>query len=168
MLDDVYPRVRRGPPRPSAVLAPQAFSLPPKTKRYMVRGRGAMLLPVAAGSRITVVSDEGGQPCEIVTAGSDGRIDVSSSGPQAMRTPPGSRRCRPRAIGRCVAFGGEPRRGASTSRRGGGPAPLRGRDAHGPEEGFTAQRDGMVIVAAPGGRMGFKSHRDPKKERPRS
>jgi aminomethyltransferase len=76
MSATLYPRVQPGPPKPSAILQPRVFSLPPGTERYCVPGAGAILVPVFAGDRLTVANDEGGQPCEIVCADAKGMIDA--------------------------------------------------------------------------------------------
>ncbi|MEO0864565.1 MAG: aminomethyltransferase, partial [Pseudomonadota bacterium] len=68
MLDDPYPKIRPGPPRPSRIIQPAQFSMPKGTERYVVQGAGAVLIPVEAGDHVTVINDEGGQVCEIVSA----------------------------------------------------------------------------------------------------
>ncbi|SFR05907.1 DUF1989 domain-containing protein [Poseidonocella sedimentorum] len=77
MLDNPYPKVRPGPPRPSQIIQPMQFSMPPGAERYVVQGAGAVLIPVEAGDQITVTNDEGGQVCEIVSA--DERQTVTHS-----------------------------------------------------------------------------------------
>lgn len=77
MLDDIYAKVRPGPPRPSKIFLPSQFSLPPGTERYVVEGMGAVLIPIYAGDQITVINDEGAQTCELVAAGKGGKIDPS-------------------------------------------------------------------------------------------
>ncbi len=88
MLDDPYPKVRPGPPKPSTIIKPQVFSLPPGTERYAVEGCGAVLIPVETGDQITITNDEGAQPCEVIAATPKGKIDAgllgqSGSGPAA-------------------------------------------------------------------------------------
>ena len=83
MLDDLYPQVQPGPPRPSQILLHSQFSLPRGTERYVVEGAGAILLPVNAGDQVIVINDEGGQVCEIVGADSKGRIDAALLGTTA-------------------------------------------------------------------------------------
>ena len=54
-------------------------------------GGGALALRVQVGDRLTLVNDEGGQPCEVVAARPDGRIDagllgqVSNSGAEGLK-----------------------------------------------------------------------------------
>ncbi|WP_299774762.1 DUF1989 domain-containing protein [uncultured Tateyamaria sp.] len=74
MLDDPYPKVKPGPPRPSRIIQPVQFSLPPGTERYVVQGGGAVLIPVEAGDQVTIINDEGGQVCEVVCADDQGRV----------------------------------------------------------------------------------------------
>ena len=62
MLDD-YAIVQQGPPRPSRIIQPQVFSMPPGTERYVVEGRGAALIPLESGDQLTIINDEGGQCC---------------------------------------------------------------------------------------------------------
>jgi aminomethyltransferase len=86
MLDDLYPKVQPGPPRPSQIIQPVQFSLPPGTERHVVQGRGAVLIPVETGDQIKVINDEGGQICEIVGADdrqrtTDGILDRAPDAP---------------------------------------------------------------------------------------
>ncbi len=66
MLDDLYPLINPGPPRPSQIITPSQFSMPAGTERYVVEGLGAVLISVEPGDQVTVINDEGGQVCEIV------------------------------------------------------------------------------------------------------
>ena len=81
MLDD-YPSVRLGPPKPSNVIRPSVFSLPPGTERYVVPGMGAVLIPIETGDRLTIINDEGGQPCEILACDKGGKCDLGIIGGQ--------------------------------------------------------------------------------------
>ena len=75
MLDD-YPIVRPGAPKPSTIIKPRVFSLPPGTERYVVEGQGAILIPVETGDELTIVNDEGGQRCEVVACDGKGAADA--------------------------------------------------------------------------------------------
>lgn len=75
MNDMSFPEVVKGPPKPSGLYQPSVFSLPKGTERYVVEGCGAILIRVETRDRVTVINDEGGQPCEIVAAEDKGRID---------------------------------------------------------------------------------------------
>lgn len=149
----IPPPVRSGPPRPSLIREPLSLRAVPGSERYRVEGAGAILVPVAAGDRLRLVNDEGGQVCEIVAARPDGRCDTGvlgqtggddASGLKALLTSGEPSLARLRA--------GLAKRGIDLSK-----APairLFGSDSRaGAEESFTAARDGVVIVAAPGGGM---------------
>lgn len=79
MLDD-YPKVQPGPPKPSSIIKPNVFSMPPGTERYEIPGQGAALIPIDAGDTITIINDEGGQICEIVASDDKGRVDAALIG----------------------------------------------------------------------------------------
>ncbi len=156
MSDMRFPEVPSGPPRPSGLYQPSVFSLPKGSERYVVEGSGAVLIPVEQGDRVTIINDEGGQVCEIVAADKKGAIDAGII----------------EAVANCDAGGLKALLdGADHSLRG-----LRmGLQARGmdlsqggavrifdwvtpakAEQMFTAQRDGVVIIAAPGGIMDFE------------
>lgn len=77
---DLYADVKTGPPVPSKIIRPSAYSLPPGTERYVVEGCGAVLIPMEQGDHITIRNDEGGQVCELVVADSKGKIDAGIVG----------------------------------------------------------------------------------------
>ena len=83
MLDQPYPSVIPGPPRPSRILTPQGFSRHHGQERHVIPGGGAALLQLHAGDRLSVVNDEGGQPAELIAAAKDGRIDAALLGQAA-------------------------------------------------------------------------------------
>jgi len=156
MLDD-YPKVRSGPPRPSEIVKPAVFSLPAGTERYVVQGQGAVLIPLEAGDRFSISNDEGGQPCEVIVCGKNGKVDPSIIGASAQGD----------AGGLKALLDGD-----DTSLRG-----LRmGLDARGIDVAtatavhlfeattpakttaeFTASRAGAVVVAAPAPRMDYEA-----------
>lgn len=80
MLDDIYPKVTAGPPKPSVISEPRIFSLPKDTERYVIEGCGAILVPIEAGDQISIFNAEGGQPCEVIAACPKGIIDPSILG----------------------------------------------------------------------------------------
>ncbi len=82
MLDN-YPNVKAGPPKPSRIIQPQVFSLPPGVERYVVDGQGAVLIPIDTGDQITIINDEGGQHCEVVVCDPKGRSDAGIIGANA-------------------------------------------------------------------------------------
>ena len=157
MNDLSFPAVKNGPPVPSGLYQPSVFSLPKGTERYVVEGCGAILVAVETGDRITVTNDEGGQPCEIVAADAKGAIDAGlisalansdagglkgllASSDQSLR----GLRMGLDARGIDLAAGGAVRFFDSAT-----PAKT--------EQEFTVQRDGIVIIAAPGGIMDFET-----------
>lgn len=153
MLDDQYPQVVPGPPKPSAIIQPRVFSLPPGTERYVVSGGGAILIPLAAGDRLTVINDEGGQQCEIVAASAKGAIDAGILGQSANSDAAGLKALLSGDAQslRGLRMGLEAR-GIDLAKAGG----LRMFDATTAaktEAGFRAERDGVAIIAAPGGIM---------------
>lgn len=153
MLDDQYPNVSPGPPRPSQIIAPKVFSMPPGTERYVVEGSGAILIPVETGDTITVINTEGGQPCEIVTAQASGTIDCGVLGASANSTAEGLKALLvsdDRSL-RGLRMGLDAR-GIDLGKA----EALRVFDAATPantQEQFQIQRDGVAIIAAPGGPM---------------
>ena len=155
MLEMRYPEVKAGPPRPSVIVEPRVFSLPPGTERYVVEGAGAILIRVEAGDRLRVVNTEGGQRCEIVTARPDGAIDPGILGEAGTGEATGLRAllAGSETSLRGLRMGLEAR-GIDLARArsvdvfdSGSPA--------GDEAEFTVQRDGVAVVAAPGGIMDF-------------
>jgi aminomethyltransferase len=80
MIESLYPEVKSGPPKPSQIIQPNAFSLPTGTERYVVEGSGAILIPTEAGDSVTVINTEGGQKCEILAADRKGKLDPSIFG----------------------------------------------------------------------------------------
>jgi len=88
MLED-YPRIRPGPPKPSVILEPKVFSLPPGTERYVIPGAGAILVPVYAGDKFTITNDEGGQPCEIVITDDYGTLSPEILGHTSSKSADG-------------------------------------------------------------------------------
>jgi aminomethyltransferase len=156
MLDEPYPQVQPGPPRPSQILLPSQFSLPRGTERYVVEGAGAILLPVYAGDHITITNDEGGQVCEVIGADDKGRIDAGLFGTTANAPADGLRALLlsdDRSL-RGMRMGIEARKidlaqaqavqlfSATSSAKS--------------EETLTVQRDGTMIVAAPAAKMDFE------------
>ena len=80
MLDDIFPKVQPGPPKPSGILAPSMFSMLPGTERYVVPGCGAALIALDPGDQIIVVNEEGGQPCEVLAFDEKGRSSAGLLG----------------------------------------------------------------------------------------
>lgn len=157
MLSLRYPEVVAGPPRPSAIIMPGQFSLPKGTERYVVPGGGALLVDVEPGDRVTVVNTEGGQACELVALGPDGKSD-----PNVLNVAGNSNAAGLKAL----LLSGEESLGQfrrKIERRGinlGGAAAVRlfgEATPAGTAEDFVAQRAGSLIVAAPGGPMSLET-----------
>jgi aminomethyltransferase len=151
-MNQMQPVVRRAP-RASVVLDRSVRALPSGTERYVVPGAGSVVVPVSAGDTVTVRDVEGCQPCELLFAGADGRVD-----PRGLGVPAGAR---PDGLLALLADGGESARqtraalarraidlvGSRALRVFGGDSPA------GSTARFTVERDGLLIVAAPGGVM---------------
>ena len=144
---------RPGPPLPSRPRRAAALSLAPAQERHVVPGAGAAVIAIAAGDRLEIVNDEGGQRCELLAARPDGRWDAGLLGWQADGPADGLR---------ALLASGEPSLGRlrqALARRGIDPAGARAIGLFGPTANagtsvaFTAQGDGWAIVAAPGGPM---------------
>ncbi|MBL8576413.1 MAG: aminomethyltransferase family protein [Mesorhizobium sp.] len=151
-----YPTVLSGPPRPSAIVRPGKFSLPAGMERYVVPGGGALLVEIGAGDRVTVLNAEGGQACELVALGSDGRADPGVIGARSNSNAAGLKALLLSGEESLLQFRRKiERRGINLA----GVEAIRFFDATTPagtEEHFVAQRDGSLIVAAPGGPMSLE------------
>jgi glycine cleavage system T protein (aminomethyltransferase) len=142
------------PPLPVPGLKP----VDPRSESYWVRPGGATVIPVAGDDRLTVIDPDGGQPAEVTVLAPDGRHDAAALG-VAEDGPATVLRA---LLGRDGAGHGAPAAGgflADLHARG-----LRPHDAlavaiFGPDsrpgasQAFLAQRDTVVVVAAPGGRV---------------
>ena len=147
-----------GPPRPSTILRPGASALPAGCERHVVPGGGILAVEIGAGDRIDVIDVEGLQPCELIAAGADGKIDATVLGAEPNAEADGARTalsaeshsartCRARLERRGIDLAG------ARAIRLFGPGSRAGET-----ETFTAARDGVLIVAVPGGAMGVDSH----------
>ncbi|MEF2549488.1 DUF1989 domain-containing protein [Aurantimonas sp. E1-2-R+4] len=147
---------RAGPPRPSQIIEPLAFTMAPGSERHVVPGQGAILFAVEAGDRITITNDEGGQHCEVIAADARGTIDAGILGETANSQAPGLRAL--------LADGDASLRKLrqGLERRGIDPAQagaiglFEGTTPPGNSVSLTVQRDGMVVIAAPGNAMDFE------------
>ena len=157
-MDAPYPEVTRGPPRPSRIIRPGDLSLPAGIERYSVPGSGAILVEVEAGDTVTVRDAEGGQACELVAFDNEQRADSGILGVPADSDAAG--------LKALLLAGDESLRSfrRKMERRGldlAGAKALRifgARTPSGTEESFAVQRDGALIVAAPGGPMPVDGH----------
>ncbi|MBC7479159.1 MAG: DUF1989 domain-containing protein, partial [Pseudorhodobacter sp.] len=156
MLDSLYPNVIPGPPRPSRILTPSGLQRQAGRERHVVPGGGALLLSIGQGDAIRIVNDEGAQPCELVAAHKDGRIDAGILNAKANATGEGLKSML--ALGELAGAGlgrlrqGLARRQIDLSQG----AAIRLFDLTTPAkaaESFTALADGHLVIAAPGPAM---------------
>src|SRR6478672_6735778 len=88
-MNQMQPLVLRRAPPASVVLDRSVRALPHGTERYVVPGAGSVVVPVSAGDTVTVRDLEGCQPCELVFAGADGRVDPRGLGVPGGASPDG-------------------------------------------------------------------------------
>ncbi|OYU39906.1 MAG: aminomethyltransferase [Pseudorhodobacter sp. PARRP1] len=153
MLDS-YPTVRPGPPRPSQIITPEPFGTRMGLERFEVPGGGAWLIRLATGDQVTVVNLEGGQRAELVAADAEGRVDPGILGAPGNADAAGLKAllAEARAPGIAGLRLGIERRGINLE--GARAVALFGADSPpGDAETFTATRDGVLIIAAPGAAM---------------
>jgi aminomethyltransferase len=154
MLDSIYPRVIPGPPRPSRILTPASLIARSGLERYEVPGGGAILVGLGAGDRITLVNTEGGQVADLVAADARGAIDAGILGVAANSGAVGLKALLAAGAGpglRGLRLGLE-RRGIDLAKAG-AVSLFETTTPAGTEATFTATRDGVLIVAAPGAAM---------------
>ncbi|MFC3180775.1 DUF1989 domain-containing protein [Cypionkella sinensis] len=153
MLDS-YPTVRPGPPRPSQILTPEPFGTRMGLERFEVPGGGGWLIRLNTGDQVTVVNLEGGQRAELVAADATGRVDPGMLGTNGNADAAGLKAllAESRAPGIAGLRLGIERRGINLADA--RAVALFGADSPaGDTESFTATRDGVLIIAAPGGAM---------------
>ena len=128
-------------------------SLPERTERYRVPGGGSLVVEVAAGDRLKLTDLEGAQPCELAFAASDGRFDSAALGVRADGSGEGLK-----AV--LATARDDARRTVSALRRRSidlGAVRTVGlfgaTGSPGETAEFAVSRDGLLIVAAPGGDM---------------
>ncbi|WP_136440913.1 DUF1989 domain-containing protein [Pacificoceanicola onchidii] len=149
MLDDLYPKVVKGPPRPSGIHEPRVFSMPPGMERYVVEGCGAILLRLETGDTLSVQNTEGGQVCEVVCTTDGGKSDPGMLGETGHGPAAGLQRLMVSndASLRSMRMGLDARgidlATVSAIHLFESTTPA------GTEATFTASRDGVVIIAAP-------------------
>jgi aminomethyltransferase len=137
-------------PRPSRILRPGLRVLAANTERYPIPGGGSVTVQVFAGDRITVTDIEGLQPCEILFAGADGRCDPGGIGAKPTGAPDG--------LMALLAADGDSATRTRAALKHHGIALEKAKAIHvfgsssipGNRASFTVERDGLLIVAAPG------------------
>lgn len=140
---------RPGPPRPTRPrrMEPQAGAV----ERHLVPGGGAICVQVAAGDLITLANTEGGQRAELLAAHPDGRPDAGLLGTPADGPADGLQAvlAQTPALRAALARRGILPEGARVIRLFGAGSPA------GDTASFTAQGNGWLVAAAPGGPMDF-------------
>lgn len=138
------------PPRPSLIYRPGMPALPLGVERYVVEGGRLIVVGIEAGDRLTLTDLEGCQPCEIVTADLKGRVDLGIVGRKATAAAKGIRAAlaADEESARIVRRGLERRKidlsGAKALRLFSSDSPAGNRAE------LVAERDGVIIVSAPG------------------
>ena len=158
MSQSPYPAIASGPPRPSAILRPGQLALPAGMERYHVQGNGALLIEVETGDTVTVRNLEGGQPCELLAWDQAGASDAGVLNEKSNSNGAGLKALLTDGDDSLAAL----RRGlerrqlqldkAQAVRVFGGATPA------GTEQSFAIVRDGMLVIAAPGGPMLVDGH----------
>ncbi|MEZ5755898.1 MAG: DUF1989 domain-containing protein [Paracoccaceae bacterium] len=153
---DLYPKVIPGPPRPSRILTPSSVVPHSGKERHEVPGNGAILIRIGAGDRVVIGNPEGGQRVELVAADDKGRIDAGVLGVAANSDAGGLKALL--AAGPRAGSGlgglrlGLERRGIDLATAG-AVTLFSAETPAGAEESFTITRDGVLVIAAPGGDM---------------
>jgi aminomethyltransferase len=125
-------------------------ALAPGAERYRVRGGGTLVVPVQAGDECTLIDVEGGQSCEVAFCDQQGIFDTGSLGLRPEGHGDGLLRILAREQESAIRV----RR--ALQRRGGDLATIRTATLFGAGSTagnrtlFTAQRPGLVVIAAPG------------------
>lgn len=153
MLDSPYPRVIPGPPKASRILTPRDMQRKSGIERYEVPGGGALLVEIDQGDQITVTNAEGGQVAELLAADPSGAIDPMILGAAGD--------CAGEGLRALIVAGGPGmgRLRAGLIRRGIDLGRARALRLFGPgtpaatAASFTAQRKGVLVLAAPGDAM---------------
>jgi aminomethyltransferase len=113
---------------------------------WPVRPGAATVVELKGGDRVTVIDPDGGQPAELTALAPDGREDLGALGASSDGAASALREA-PEALQSVLAERGL-RTGDARALR------LFGRDgAPGASEAFDCERDVLLVVAAPGGRV---------------
>lgn len=156
MLESIYPAVPVGPPPSSRIVTPASMSIHSGIEHFEVKGAGAILIPLMTGDKTTLRNAEGGQSTELIAVDSEGRIDTGMIGLPANGMAEGLKALLSGEAATGSGLGGLrlglERRGIDLAKA----KSVTLFDEHtlaGTEETFVAQRDGVLVVAAPGGPM---------------
>ncbi len=140
-------------PPASRILRPGVRTIPPRVERYPVPGGGSVVVPVSAGDGLLLTDSEGGQPCEVLFCDGSGRFDPAALGASGATDAAGFRAML------ASASEGAARTLAALRRRNMDLAQARAirlfgnQSPAGGTASLTVARDGILIVAAPGGAM---------------
>jgi glycine cleavage system T protein (aminomethyltransferase) len=134
-------------------MRPGSVSLTPGEERYTVAGGGVIAVPIHVGDQLRLVDLEGMQACEVVAADAAGAVDPTILGARADGDATGLRQI--------LSSNSESARSVRSGLelRGIDLAQARainlfgGESRAGDDARFTVTRDGLLIVAAPGGAM---------------
>ncbi|MBC6438993.1 MAG: DUF1989 domain-containing protein [Rhodospirillales bacterium] len=135
--------------------------LPPGVERYSMDGGGSVVVRIFAGDTVRIVNREGGQVCEVVAMSADGReepgiLGQTGDGPaEGLRTTLAQGGENAGSLLAALKARGLPARFERSIRRFNAETP-----AH-EETGFTVERDGVMVVAAPGGDMEVSDQNPP-------
>lgn len=139
-------------PVSTAIRVPGLRALPPGVERYRVPGGGSIVVKLAPGDVLRVRDTEGAQPCELVVY-AGGRAEPGVIGARASGRP----------LGLLAQLEGAGDAGAALAAalarhgldlRHADAVHLFGRDSPaGAETRFTASREAVCVIAAPGGAM---------------
>jgi glycine cleavage system T protein (aminomethyltransferase) len=140
------------------LIEPGLLRREPGTERYRVRGGGATVLTLAAGDQITLTDVEGRQRCELAVFSPEGTPDLAALGARAGGNKPSASEelaallASDAADGQAVlaALRG---RAVDVGRRIPVLTLFCGDSRPGEQESFTAERDVICVVTAPGGPM---------------
>lgn len=146
------------PPGASRVVTPANYGRRGTPERYQLPGRGAMLISLHPGDKLTLVNEEGGQSAELVGADKDGQVDPSIFGEKK-----GSK---PKGLKELLTSGDESllRLRASLERRNididkGKALKFFGESSPaGDSAEVTAEAEGYAVIAAPGSAMAVDAH----------
>ena len=137
------------PPSRSTILRPGIRTLPPGVERFRIGGGHSLTVDVEPGDRILLTDVEGGQACEVVAFGEDGRSDPGVIGAKAEDSAAapsvfsdGAISLRERLKARSIDLAGA--------------RPVRffgGQSRASATETFRAERRGTLVVSAPGDGM---------------
>jgi aminomethyltransferase len=132
------------PPARSTILLPGIRALPLGVERYTIEGGHSIVVDLGEGDRIVVKDIEGGQACELIAVGPDGRADASIVGirPEHGGVSPFALRSGGALADRLQRRGID----ISTAR----PVRLFSRESPaGTSQSFVAERRGTLIASAP-------------------